>query len=168
MATTCKLIAKATLGSDAAEIDFTSIPATYTDLLLVASLRSADTDGDDDAGLKINAVSTNRSYRILRGNGAAAASFNNTTDFIGTMPAATSTADSFSSFEIYIPNYAGSTNKSLSATAVQETNGTTAYMFAFAGLWSSTSAITQLTLYSRSALNLKTGSSAFLYGITKA
>ena len=47
MATTCKLIAKTTLGSDAAEIDFTSIPATYTDLYLVTSIRGTRNANDE-------------------------------------------------------------------------------------------------------------------------
>ena len=168
MATTCKLIAKVSLGSDAAEMDFTSIPATYTDLYLVASIRGVRASTVDDIYMKVNGVTTDRTRRSLYGTGSSAASESASNSYIGTVTATNATADTFGSVEVYIPNYAGSANKSYSATSAQETNASTAYIFATAGLWSSTAAITGLTLYSINGNNLKVGSSAFLYGITKA
>lgn len=170
MATTCELIAKNVLSSTATDIDFTSIPGTYTDLLLVASTRT-DLSGQiyGTQRLRINGdTGSNYSYRFLEGNGANVSSGNSTTSyiFLGVATGATATASTFASLEIYIPNYAGSTNKSLSVSNTHETNGTTAYIDAIAGLWSSTNAITSLKVYSTE--NFQSGSSFFLYGITRS
>lgn len=172
MATTCKLIAKTTLGSSAANIEFTSIPSTYTDLLLVCSVRSdRASNAVDNVKIRFNGAANdnNLSVRYLYGDGASATSFTlSSFAYIGNAPASTATSNTFSSNECYIPNYAGSTNKSFSATGVQETNGTTAYIDAIAGLWSDTSAITAVRIFPANGSNFVTNSSAFLYGITKA
>ena len=170
MATTMKLIAKNVLGSDAADVTFSSIPGTYDDLLVLISARNARTNASDnihDLYMKINTVTTNRSRRSLEGNGAAASSGSASDAYIGSTPAATATSSTFGSLEIYIPNYAGSTNKSFLITGVTETNATTAYIQAIAGLWSSTAAITELNFY-HTNWNTLSGSSFFLYGIKKA
>ncbi len=169
MATTMKLIAKASLGSAAADITFTSIPATYTDLYLVVSARSAT--GSDNVLMQFNGSTSNYTYRIIRGSGSAAASLTNTA-FSWTGAAidlgyTTNTADMFANHEAYIPNYAGSTNKSVSTTGAQEANSSTAYITAGAGLWSDTSAITSIKLYGYN-YNLEANTTAYLYGITKA
>jgi len=172
MATTYELIAKTVLGSDAANIEFTSIPGTgYTDLLLVASLRGTQAGvATRSLRLRFNSdTGSNYSYRWLRGTGSAASSGSNsnTFSFVGVIPAATSTADSFGSFECLIPNYAGSSNKSFSVTSIQETNAAAADIWALANLWSSASAITSIEIYPESD-DFSSGSSAYLYGITKA
>jgi hypothetical protein len=174
MATTCKLIAKNVLGSNTGTVTFSSIPGTYTDLLLLVSARSTRTPATTgqlgSLQVRPNAATTNLSTRWLRGNGSAAASSTDTAlDFpIGPDDATNWTADTFTSVEIYIPNYAGSTNKSLSGITTIETNGATSYMYAVAGLWSSTAAITSVDLVEGGSNNFKSGSSFFLYGITKA
>lgn len=176
MATTCKLIAKTTLGSDAANVEFTSIPGTYTDLLLLASARSTLTTAGlvvDDWAIRFNGSTTSSSDRFLAGNGSSAYSGSNGVSggaaiYFGNVVGANSTADVFSNSEVYIPNYAGSTNKSVSITQVSERNGTESYINAIAGLWSNTAAITSIRIYSTRSANIKSGSSFFLYGITKA
>lgn len=166
MAVTHKLIQTITVGSGGTSaIDFTSIPSTYTDLKLVFSIRTNRAGATVDAlGLKINNVSTNQSMSILYADGSSAASTTDTT--INTaVVAATATASVFGSGEFYVPNYAGSTNKSVSAESVNENNATLNYMYVVAGLWSQTTAINQLTLYSINAATIQQYSSASLYGI---
>jgi len=174
MATTCELIAKNVLTSTATDIDFTSIPATYDDLWLLVSART-DNAGQIYGSKRIRVgngsidTGNNYSWRYLEGNGASAtsgATSNTSFLFTGGATGATATANTFSSMELYIPNYAGSANKSMSLTMVQETNGSTAYMEAVAGIWSSGSAITHLRIYTLE--NFVSGTSAYLYGITKA
>jgi len=170
MATTCKLIAKTTLGSTAANIEFTSIPATYDDLYLVASLRSNTAAGPSvDVSVRFNGAAndTNHSSRNIRGSGAAAISQNLAYCLIGFTGGTTTTASTFSTHEVYIPNYAGATNKSLSATSASETNATTAYIHGVAGLWSDTSAITAIKLLP-GAGSFIADCTAYLFGITKA
>jgi hypothetical protein len=168
MPTTMKLIAKNVLGSAAASIEFTSIPGTYTDLVIVASLRSARSTELDDIYMRINGVVTDRTRRSLYGTGSAAASESASNAYVATVNAANSTSNTFTSVEVYLPNYAGSTNKSLSAISAQEANSSTAYIFATAGLWSQTAAVTSVEFYSNNSQNIASGSSFFLYGITKA
>lgn len=155
-----------TVGSGgAASIDFSSIPSTYTDLVLKLSARTAKTGQSDDyAQIAFNGVSTNRSMRLLFGNGSTAGSQSQTSIY-SALNADGSTASSFGSTEFYIPNYAGSTNKSLSTEGVNETNATTAVMMMAAGLWSSTAAINQITLTSFYGSNFLQYSTASLYGI---
>jgi len=169
MATTCKLIAKVTLGSNASNIELTSIPADYDDLLVLASLRSSRNSGGDNVKLEFNGSSSNLSNRYLYGSGSSAASASSATAINGIIcPDSFDTANTFGSASIYIPNYAGSTNKSVSAESVQETNATLAYIHVAAGLWASTAAITSLKLIPNTGPNFVTGSSVYLYGITKA
>jgi len=166
MAVTHKLIQTITVGSGgSASIDFTSIPQTYTDLLVLYSARSARAAVGDDVYIRFNGLSTNLSSRTLYGTGSATASYSDASvAYIGYAVGDTSTASVFSNGNIYIPNYVGSTNKSVSGDVVSENNATGATQQFAAGLWSSTAAITQLTIYCLNG-NFKQYSSASLYGI---
>jgi hypothetical protein len=171
MPVSMKLIAKQVLGSSAATVTFSNIPQTYTDLVFLISARS-DRSGTSPASLRMtfNGTSqTSHSSRLIEANGSTVSSYNYSADaYAGTLAPAGYTTDTFSSIEIYIPNYAGSTNKSWSSPGVAETNSVTAYIDAFAGLWSSTAAITDIYFTQNSTYNYVSGSSFFLYGITKA
>jgi hypothetical protein len=115
--------------------------------------------------MEINGVTTNRTWRRLRGDGSAITSTNNTTGEINTMPGADKTASTFGNIQVYLPNYAGSTNKSFSVDGVTETNATASDAILNAGLWSQTTAINQLTFKSASATDFNQHSTAYLYGI---
>ncbi len=169
MANTFELIASSTVGSGgAAEIEFTSIPSTYTDLALYVSLRDNGANIYSLAFVKFNNSTSNLSSRGLEGNGAAVSSYvNSTTIYINSANGASSTSNSFSNSLIYIPNYAGSTNKSVSVDGVMENNATTAYASLQAGLWSNSAAINQVTLYSTTG-NWVQYSTAYLYGVKNA
>lgn len=173
MAITYTLIASNTLGSSAASVTFSSIPNTYTDLVLRASIRSDNVTGNPDGYIRINgSTSTLGSTTVIAGTGAAAASYRYTTQpnvkLITTLNGSNSTASTFASTEIYIPNYAGTTqNKVISASAAQEGNtASPVYITAHAGLWGASAAITEIAYFPASG-NLASGSSFFLYGIKK-
>jgi len=157
-----------TVGSGgAASIGFTSIPGTYTDLLLVLSLRTSDTGATWTSGdFTINGVTTNRSQRYLYGQGATAYSANSASQIENWINSGNSTANTFANSSIYIPNYSGSNNKSFSGDVVTENNSTTALQLLQAGLWASSAAITSLSFAPASG-SLVQYSSATLYGITK-
>ena len=165
MAVTYKLIAGSTLSTAQANIDFTSIPSTYTDLLLKVSYRSAKSALYDGLYIKLNNSTSTFTYKAIQGNGAAASSFGASVGYAGDLNADTSTSSTFASAELYIPNYTASQNKSISMDSVGETNATTIYSQLVASLWSTTSAINQITVYTQSASNLMAYSSAYLYGI---
>jgi hypothetical protein len=169
MPNTFELIAAVTVGSGgASSIDFTSIPSTYTDLCIKLSGRSNKVGNTDSVVIAFNGLTTNRSYRRLYAYDGAAGSDTSTT-YAAITDASTSTASTFGSMEIYIPNYAGSTNKSLSIDAVSENNGasTTYELDLVAGLWSNTAAINQLT-FTLTGGSFVQYSTAYLYGVKNA
>jgi hypothetical protein len=167
------LIATTTVGSGgAASIAFSSIPQTFTDLKVVLSARS--TAGAAVAYtilMKMNSLTSSiYSSKVLEGSGSAASSFSqsgiDTAVRVGIVNGTGATSSVFSSTEIYIPNYAGSTNKSISIDTVAETNATTTYANLIAYLVSSTAAITDLTFTTEAtATSFAQYSSASLYGI---
>jgi hypothetical protein len=156
-----------TVGSGgAATITFSSIPATYTDLLLVASLRSdKPAFGFSNYSLSINGSTSTFTTRYLEGSGSAATAGSTTTGGSGNINGPTSTASTFSNTQFYFPNYTSSANKSYSLDHVTEANATTAWMDLIAGLWSTTSAITSLTLTEGNSSVFSQYSTATLYGI---
>ncbi len=168
MPNTFELIASSTVGAGgAASISFSTIPATFTDLVIKLSGRSSDAATSAGVVMQFNGSSSSLTYRLLEGSGTAAASYNGTTGRIGVTDAAGSTASTFGSLEVYIPNYAGSTNKSSSTDSVQETNGTTAYADLSANLWSNTAVITSIAL-TLQAGNFVQYTTAYLYGVKNA
>jgi hypothetical protein len=163
---TMTLISTVTVGSGGStSINFTSIPQTFTDLLVVHSIRKDNTSGSF-IGLTLNASSANFTYRFLRGDGSATASFSGTVGLAGVNSLSDSTANTFASGSCYLPNYAGATNKSFSVDSVGENNSASALQTIWTGLWSNTAAITSLSLVT-TAGNMVQNSTASLYGITK-
>ena len=166
---TYKLISSVTVGAaGASSIDFASIPATFTDLKLVMSLRS--TAPYTNVFITANGATTSFTWRALFGDGSAASSINDggtTSSFniSGAMPRSTYTANTFGNTEFYIPNYAGSTNKSFSFDATAENNATATAMTLTAGLWSNTAAITSLKLVPDPTYSFVQHSTAYLYGV---
>jgi hypothetical protein len=166
MATTYTLISSVTVGSGgAATIDFTSIPSTYTDLLVSTSLRITAASGSTN--ITFNSNTSNYTNRWLQGDGSSATSGNNAGRFAEVPNYSGYTASTFSNSQIYIPNYASGNNKSYSSDTANENNATQAYMYLIAGLWSNTSAITSIQL-SPSSGNFVQYSTAYLYGISNA
>jgi hypothetical protein len=120
--------------------------------------------------ITVNGATTNYSSRRLYGDGSTAASDIPTTPAYLTqqpIPSASETASTFANVEYCFPNYAGSTNKSVSVDSVAENNATATYTMLNAGLWSQTTAISSLSLFLSSG-NLAQYSTATLYGISKS
>jgi hypothetical protein len=166
MATFIK-IASVTVGSGgASSIDFTSIPSTYTDLCVKLSLRSNNTSVG--VFVRFNGNSANYSSRRLYGDGATTYSdtHGSSTEIavVAGENISTFTSNTFSSMDFYIPNYAGSNNKSASSDSVTENNATTAWAAIGANLWSNTAAITSIA-FTPAAGSFVQYSTATLYGI---
>ena len=171
MANTYTLIASNTLGSSAASVTFSSIPGTYTDLVIRTSTRG-DNPQDRDAFLITFNSDTGSNYSVtyLIGNGATASSsrLSSQTEWQFNWPTQGTayTATTFGSAEIYIPSYTASQNKPIGAVGNGESNVTsTVYMAANAALWRNTAAITSISIVPYFASNFVSGSSFFLYGI---
>ena len=172
MPTTYKLISKVTVGSGgAATIEFTSIPQTYTDLLIKYSLRQSGSSADIQLQVRFNGnTGANYSRKTLysdssvidtgQGSGETSARF-------GFAQSSTYTANAFGSYEMYIPNYTSSNNKSFSDDSVNETNAATVYGIKMGALlWSQTAAITSISIQDLvTSTNFAQHSTARLYGI---
>ena len=168
MATFIK-IASVTVGSGgSANIEFTSIPATYTDLVVKYSLRGDAGAISRSVYVTFNNNTSSYSDRYLQGDGSSASSGSNsggtTKLYAGECTASTATSNTFGNQELYIPNYTSSNNKSVSIDAVAETNATTQYMSLVASLWSNSAAITSIKLVPGTG-NFVQYSTATLYGI---
>jgi hypothetical protein len=160
----------------ATDITFSAIPATYTDLVLKFTVRSTASDvggsNPTDARISFNNSTSGYSERMLyTDNGTSALSAATSGSFFnwaGTQNSNSNTANTFSNCEIYIPNYAGSTNKSVSSDALRENNATGGIvMRLFAGLWSNTSAITSIKIAPDFG-SFAQHSTAYLYGVSNA
>jgi len=178
MPNTFTLIASSTVGAGgAANIEFTSIPGTYTDLCVFLSGRTtANGDNGGDMDLSFNGAPSGTAYswRRLIGNtnGNVVSSSNSTSDdainLISTIVGSGATASTFSNVSIYVPNYASSNNKSVSVDGVTENAAAPqAFTTFYAGLWASSSAITSLRLTVTYGTAFAQHSSAYLYGIKK-
>lgn len=166
-----ELISAVTVGSGgAASIDFTSIPATFTDLMLYVSARSTLATTTAALNMRFNGqVAAVYSTRRLYGTGSSVASNQTGNQFsMDTqiyIAGANTTANTFANFSYYIPNYTGNTNKIVSVDGVSEQNGATAYQGIESYIWSNTAAITQITLLTND--NFAQYTTAYLYGILK-
>ena len=174
MADTYTLLEKITVGAaGASSVTFTSIPQTYTDLQILVSARSTRTsDFRDELFIRFNSDSGNNySVRDLNGSGSTAGTSSSlTTNYLkrGTTPTDNATASTFSNNTIYIPNYTGSNQKSVSTEEVTENNSATNnYLDLRAGLWTGTSAITSISLTPEVGPNFAQYSTFYLYGIAK-
>jgi hypothetical protein len=173
MPNTFELIYSATVGSGgAADITFNTIPSTYTDLCIKVSGRTnfATNSVAYAAITQINGSSTGLSVRYLLGDGSGtpASGTDSTNGVYGAISTNGNTASTFGSCEFYIPNYAGSTQKSISVDAVSENNATFAEAWLGAGLWTGTSAITSIKLTPLQGTLFQQYTTAYLYGVKNA
>lgn len=142
-----------TLGGAAANIDVTSISATYAHLLLTLYSRSDAATALVAGLMRFNGDSAaNYDYQYVQGQAAtasAAESFGASSLTIGNIAGNTAGANLFGTQEIFIPHYAGASNNkgfiALSANkiGVATTNIT---VNLFGGSWRSNAAINRITL----------------------
>jgi hypothetical protein len=170
MPVTYELISSNVLGTAAATVTFSSIPATYTDLVVRGSVRSNRAAVIDIGRVRLNGLDTGiYSYTVLQSDGTATSYRDSGANRVEqyNFNGDTSTSNTFTSYEIYIPNYLSTTQKPLSLFTAQETNSATTgdiTVSAEAALANLTSAVTSITL----GLNFGSyvsGSSFYLYGI---
>ncbi len=168
MPSTYELIASNTVGSSGvASLTFSSIPSTYTDLVLYTSLRSTTTGNANDraAIVTFNGSSSNYSaIRLYAYDGTTVGSDSSIgidIYYTGT----TGTTSTFSNDSVYITNYASSNSKSISVDNASEQNSSTKNWLAlYAWRWADSAAISSITL-TPDAGNLAQYSTATLYGI---
>ena len=170
MPSTYTLISSNVLSSSAASVTFSAIPSTYTDLVLRYSVRTTAATEWSAPYINFNGVTTGTLYSgtELYGSGSTASSFRDANINPGVQSyyvnGATTTANTFTSVELYIPNYTAAQNKPMFFTSGAENNSATSnWVQATASLFRSTAAITSINFTIGSAFD--TGSSFYLYGI---
>jgi len=162
MPRTYEPIASQTLGSNAANIEFTSISGNYTDLVLIVQGKAITSD----SGWRIRFNSdtgSNYSTTEVYGNGSSAVSGRLTS--VTGMPIGWAETANTNMTIVQIQSYA---NTSVNKTALSAYSAPASFVGRVVGLWRSTSAITTITLYLNSGNNLASGTTASLYGIKAA
>lgn len=153
-----------TLGSSASSITFSSIPSTYTDLVLVVNAISTGT-AQPDVYMRVNGDTGNTYSRTrLGGNGSSAFTTTITGETFWVLGPMENTA--ITNMVCSLMNYSNTTTNKVmivrsndSAIAVQLMNS----------LWRSTSAINSILLYPEPAKgDFAAGTTATLYGIKAA
>jgi hypothetical protein len=168
MAKGYQLIQAHTLTGSAASVTFSNIPQNFTDLVIKVSARSNVSSTFSDLTLKFNDSTSSYSNKIIYGDGSTAGGYSNnytTRAYLGTMAAASTTANTFTNQEVYIPGYTLSNNKSFSVESVTENNATGAYQILSSNLWANSSAITSIEITSQTSGSLVANSTFMLYGI---
>jgi len=153
-------IATTTLGSSATSYTFSSIPSTYTDLIIVVN--GVNSTGVTTVELQFNSdTGTNYSVTRLQGNGSTASSLRNSNQ--SSMSAGIIDTTQSTSI-IQIQNYSNATTyKTVLARAADTAYATVA----FVGLWRSTAAINAVKV-DGGGYNFSAGSTFTLYGIAAA
>jgi hypothetical protein len=147
-----------TLGTTESSVTFSSIPGTYTDLVLVF----AGTVGIlDNNNVTFNGdTGSNYSVTRLVGNGSTASSSRGSNlNAIQCGEIATSQSNDI----IQIQNYSNSTTYK---TLIHRSNNTSQFLKASVGLWRNTAAITSITITNGGTYQI--GSTFTLYGIASA
>lgn len=174
MANTYVKIASNTLTATTSSVTFSSIPQTYTDLVLKVSARDNNSSNWGGGYLRFNGDSSSGNYNGIQLAGLGSSVSTSTgsgswgTNYMlaGRANGGTSTANTFGNSEVYIPNYTSTTQKNASSDDVTETNATSALMAIVAGLWVGTAAITSIEILTPGAL-YQINSTFTLYGIKK-
>jgi hypothetical protein len=176
MANTFELIASSTVGAGGTgTVTFSSIPATYTDLVIKYSSRSdLASEGDDIKMILNGSTASVYSTRNLKGNGSTAFSQSQSgasAPYAGMGNGNSATSSTFGNSEFYIPNYTSTTTaKSASADGVSENNGTSAVAALNAYLWNpaTQAAITTIALSPFNGTLFLQHSTFYLYGVKNA
>ena len=162
---TYSTIATTTLGSATASYTFSSIPSTYTDLILIAGHLNAASAGNAFK-MQVNSdTGTNYSNTYLTGTGSSATSGRNTS------------ADTLRFFDnpniigpavvtAHFMNYANTTTYK---TVLSRSNAAGYSVNAEVNLWRSTAAINSIKIFfATSGNDMQAGTTLTLYGISAA
>lgn len=160
MPATYEPIANTTASGSSNTITFSSIPQTYTDLIVVANIKGS---ANGYSQIQLNGSGASISRLWLTGDGSAAGTGKDANNYI-IGGAYVNTGDFAFNSITHIFNYANTTtNKTLLTRA----SNASVRVEATVNLWQSTSAITSFTYYLSSG-NMSAGSTFALYGIKAA
>jgi hypothetical protein len=165
MTATYEKIATNTVASVTTTISFSSIPATYTDLVLVYSSRSQGGFDFQNSSIRFNGdTGSNYFYTQMQGNGSIANALSqiNLTSIPSGADIGTTQSGIWSVNIVTIQNYSNSTTYK---TLITRVNAPSSFTMARVGLWSSTAAINSITVLRDDSNGFSVGSIFTLYGI---
>jgi len=166
VAITYEPIATTTLSSDTAEITFSSIPSSYTDLRLVFTPKTQY--AGNYIWLRFNTdTDANYSRSVLYLDGSSFGTFHGNAETKIRMNFYTPTVGRFALYDADIFAYSSSSaKKTILYSGIEDNNGS-GYLTRGVAMWSSSSAITSVTLTTDGG-NILSGTVATLYGIKAA
>lgn len=176
MASTFTLIESFTVGAGGASAitigSGNTIPQTYTDLKLMYSLRVSASTGYyyEHPILSFNGGGGTYKTRMIYSNGGSALSADDSGGastvgyWAGITTTSNTTANAFANNELYIPNYTESRPKPYAVDGAGENAIVQNGMCLTSGFWTSSAAITSITL-TASVGSFVQYSSVYLYGI---
>lgn len=156
-------IATTTLGTAQTGFTFSSIPSTYTDLVIVISGSAGA--GNSDVTINFNSDSgTNMSSTLLYGAGSGTAASTRRTSLVSSELDWTGIGTGIGNIIINVMNYSNTTTNK---TVISKVNFAAVGTNATVSLWRSTATITSVTITATSQ-NWTVGSIFTLYGIAAA
>lgn len=165
MPATYDSIATTTLGSSSAQITFSSIPNTFTDLRLVLS--NVVCSGPTDIRFYLNNTTDIYSFTGISGDGTAASSYRGTNRTYATTNFNTSYSGTTPSFvTLDIMSYSGTTNKTILVSRAGDYNGSGG-VENIVNLSRSTAVVNRLDIFLQAG-TMNAGTTATLYGILRA
>lgn len=154
-------IATQTASGSSATISFTSIPSTYTDLILVVN--GSLSAGNNTRMRLNNDTSADYSMTVLAGDGTNASSYRDSSQTSFSYPGFYDTAMGMNIF-----HFQSYSNTSINKTFLQRNSKASNQAQAAVGLWRISSAINQIDFYTASGATWTTSTTATLYGIRAA
>ena len=150
-------LATVTLGSSASSVSFSSIPATYRDLIFV--IEGTNSNSGVDIGVRLNSdTGGNYTYVSMWGTGSLAQSGSGTVNLMNFHYQANT--NRFNAI-LQIMDYSATDKHK---TGLSRGNNSSSQTFANAMRWANTAAVTSLTCLP-SAGTLSTGTTFNLYGV---
>lgn len=163
-------ISTTTLASATPSYTFSSIPSTYTDLVIVANAATS-TAGSQNV-MRFNSSTGNYSTTEIYGTGSSAYSYRFTGQSYMWFSSGVGLGSTLgqNNFIVNIQNYANTSTYKTALMRLNSNSGTYPGTVAAVGLWSNTAAINSITLYAETSgtVNWVVGSTFTLYGIAAA
>jgi hypothetical protein len=148
-------------GSSTTSYTFSSIPGTYTDIILVAT--GSNSVGNRALNMTFNGDSgTNYSATNLAGDGTSAVSNRSTS---ASNISIGNSATTIATITAHIMNYSNATTYK---SVIMRNSASSVQVAALAGLWRSTAAITSIGLTLNSGDSFNAGTTFTIYGIASA
>jgi len=156
-------IATTTASGSTTSVTFSSIPGTYTDIIVICNNQNAS-NGDNGLQMRFNSdTGSNYSTTYIYGDGSSAVSGRQTST-TGAQFGRVASANITTSIG-QIQNYSNSTTYK---TVLGRGNNSSALVWGSVSLWRNTSAITSITIFNEASATISSGSTFTLYGILAA